>query len=69
MLERIEARDARGAQVAMLRLLENARGEIERILDGSRDGPAAQSKAQSKAQPQAQPQTQPQPRRLRQANR
>ena len=65
VLERIEARDARGAQVAMLRLLENARGEIERILDGSRDGPAAQSKAQSKAQPQ----TQPQPRRLRQATR
>ncbi|HNB29009.1 MAG TPA: FCD domain-containing protein, partial [Alphaproteobacteria bacterium] len=61
VLERIEARDARGAQAAMLRLLENARDEIERILDGSRDKPAAQ--------PQSQSHSQPQPRRLRQATR
>lgn len=40
VLERIEARDSRGAQAAMLRLLENARGEIERILDGGRHDPA-----------------------------
>lgn len=53
VLERIEARDARGAQAAMLRLLENARGEIERILHGGRDDRAAKSP----------------PRRLRQASR
>lgn len=43
VLERIEARDAAGAQAAMLRLLENARGEIERILDRSRRDRAAKA--------------------------
>lgn len=40
VLERIEARDPAGAQAAMLRLLEDARGQIERILNGGRQAPA-----------------------------
>ena len=43
VLDRIEARDPSGAQAAMLRLLENARGEIERISHGGRDGGAAKT--------------------------
>lgn len=54
VLDRIEARDPRGAQAAMLRLLQSARSEIERILSGGRDDRAAKA---------------PPPRRLRHANR
>jgi DNA-binding FadR family transcriptional regulator len=37
VIDRIEARDPRGAQAAMLRLLETARGEIERILSKTKN--------------------------------
>lgn len=46
VLDAIEKGDARAAQAAMLRLLENARSEIESILNSGRDGRA------TKAQPQ-----------------
>ena len=43
VLERIEKGDARGAQAAMLRLLENARNEIEIILAEGKTGRAARA--------------------------
>lgn len=43
VLERIEKGDARGAQAAMLRLLENARDEIEMTLADGKTGRAART--------------------------